>query len=239
MRKILLIILLTIAFNYSEAQIRGPKISFSEMEFDFGDVPQGPGVEHNFVVTNTGDALLDIQRVKASCGCTVAKLEKDKLEPNESTNIKVSFSTYGRTGMNEKYVYVNSNDPENEQVRLKFTANVVKDDKPIDGPSIALDRKIINLGNILEGNKYDLAVKISNKGTKPLVINKIKSSCGCTTTKLSKESLTPGEEVELKIELDTEGRIGKMTRTISVLSDDPVQPEQIITIVCDVKERKS
>jgi hypothetical protein len=41
-----------------------------ETSFDFGRIPQGKPVTHNFVITNTGKDPLVIENVQASCGCT-------------------------------------------------------------------------------------------------------------------------------------------------------------------------
>ena len=41
----------------------GPKIVFSETEYDFGHVMEGENIKHTFKVYNQGDRLLQIKRV--------------------------------------------------------------------------------------------------------------------------------------------------------------------------------
>jgi hypothetical protein len=61
--------------------------------FDFGKIPQGKPVTHQFVVSNHGKTALKIENVQASCGCTTPEWEKDKvLSPGESTQIKVGYN---------------------------------------------------------------------------------------------------------------------------------------------------
>lgn len=107
------------------AQLIGPKLSVQQSEYDFGEVKQGELVEHEYIVSNTGDDLLVINDVRASCGCTAAKPEKDSLNPGESTKIKVQFNTTGREGLQQKSVYLSTNDREKSEFRLKFTATVI------------------------------------------------------------------------------------------------------------------
>jgi hypothetical protein len=103
---------LLLLFSVATAQIVGPKISYQESNYDFGDVSEGDIVVHDFEIYNTGGDVLKINHVRASCGCTAVKPEKDVLEPGEATTIKVSFNTARRKGKQRKHVYVLSNDPE-------------------------------------------------------------------------------------------------------------------------------
>ena len=76
-------------------------------------------------------------------------------------------------------------------------------------------------------------------GNKPLNIKEVKSSCGCTAAVLSSKSLKPGQEGKLNIKFDTKDRSGKVTRTVTVFSDDPEQPRQIITLYVAINKRES
>lgn len=124
-KKISLLIFLFASLSYS--QVVGPKIVVNPNEYDFGTVTSGEKVKSDFLVTNTGDDLLKIIDVKASCGCTAALPEKTELEPGESTKIKVEFNSRGRSGHQVKYITVKSNDEENPQIRLKFYGDVVRE----------------------------------------------------------------------------------------------------------------
>ena len=101
--------------SISFAQIIGPKISVQPMKYDFGNIVQGEKVSHIFTITNTGGSELDIMNIRTSCGCTAAKPGKNKLAPNESTDLKVEFNSTYKSGKQVKYVDIVSNDPENSQ----------------------------------------------------------------------------------------------------------------------------
>jgi hypothetical protein len=233
---------LLILFSITYSQIVGPKISYQESNYDFGTVNEGEVVEHNFEIYNTGGDVLRINHVRASCGCTAVKPEKDDLEPGEGTTIKVSFNTARRKGNQRKHVYVLSNDPLNPEVRLSFTANIIKGaggEKTAAKPVLKFDKYQHNFGRVTEGEVAEWNVGFRNLGNKPLNIKEVKSSCGCAAAVVSSKSLKPGEEGKLNIKFDTKDRSGKVTRTVTVFSDDPEQPRQIITLYVAINKRKT
>lgn len=107
------------------ASFKAPKIVFREDVHDFGIVPQGPQLQYNFKFTNKGDAVLKIERIQTSCGCTGASVgEKTEFKKNESGEIQVTFNTQGREGKQEKTLIVYSNDPENGEKVLKVICEI-------------------------------------------------------------------------------------------------------------------
>lgn len=119
--------MLFIVFTNSKltASLRAPKIVFKEDVHDFGNVPRGPELQYNFKFTNKGNAVLKIERVQTSCGCTGANVgDKTEYKKNESGEIKVTFNTQGRSGHQEKIISVFSNDPEYPQKDLKVVCDV-------------------------------------------------------------------------------------------------------------------
>jgi len=226
-------------------QATGPQIACPENMFSFGDIEEGEVVSHEFKIFNSGDEDLVINKVRASCGCTAAAPEKDVLKSGESTIIKVTFNSARRSGRQKKYVYVFSNDKVNPQYRLSFTANIIDDNANQVSSNnnasarLVVDQRKHDFGNVAEGKKVDLHVKLKNSGSKPLNIEKVKSSCGCTATILSKNELNPGESANLKIELDTSGRKGRLSRTVTIHSNDPIEPQQVITLLVNIENGKT
>jgi len=77
-----------------------------------------------FPFRNDGKSDLLIRGTRASCGCTVAELEKQVYEPGESGTITVTFDPLNRTGFQHKYVEVITNDPVRPATRIGFEAEV-------------------------------------------------------------------------------------------------------------------
>lgn len=226
-----------ISFSICIAQIIGPKASFKTLEFDFGNIEQGKVVDYNFIVTNTGGDLLKILNVRATCGCTAAKPEKSDLMPGESTQIFVSFNSTGRLGAQIKYVYVTTNDTSNREIRLKISGNVLAAGTPVDSeklPKISFRESQHDFGIVKEGSVVSYTFKFANKGKSFLKIKDIKTSCGCTAALISSKEIAPGNEGTLKVDLDTKNRQGRMSRTITVVSNDPEEPNKVLTIYAEV-----
>lgn len=224
--------------SFACAQVVGPKASSQQMEFDFGSVEQGQIATHNFILVNNGGAILKINDVHASCGCTAAKPDKIELAPGESTNIKVEFNSTGRTGKQEKYIFVKTNDPDNPELKFTFTGKVIEPQvTKTDSikPQLYFFETMHDFGTVNEGLIVDYTFKFKNNGKGVLEVNNVSTSCGCTIASISSKKIDPGKEGTLRVELDTKNREGKMNRNITIQSNDPSEPNKLLIIVADIK----
>jgi len=240
MKKLILFLILSTAIL--PAQTKAPRIFAKETNFDFGTVVEGQTVTHNYEIQNTGDANLVITDVQATCGCTAAAPEKKNLAPGEKTTIKVEFNSENRLGPQEKFVYISSNDPINPQYKLSFICVVVDKksaEKNNKTPKLKISLLKHNFGNVEEGKIVTATINFKNVGTGQLTITDVKSSCGCTAALLSNKVLEPNQSGSIRIELDTSNREGKMTRTVTLYSNDPAAPNQSITLFVNILKRKS
>jgi len=103
-----------------------PKIEFNSKVFEFGEITEGQKVDYVFKIMNKGKKDLLIRSAKASCGCTAASPGSNLIKPGESTDLKVSFDSTGKVGMQNKTVTVISNDPNQSTVTLQVTGTVKK-----------------------------------------------------------------------------------------------------------------
>jgi hypothetical protein len=107
-----------------QQKANAPKASFDAIEYQFGTTVEGNEVNHGYVITNIGKSTLYIRKLKQSCGCTVATPEKNELEPGDSTVIRATFRTYGKTGKQLRTIDVITNDPTQAKITLKITGMV-------------------------------------------------------------------------------------------------------------------
>jgi hypothetical protein len=96
MRSIYIFILLCFlgVSGYSQKLIKRPieALGVKETSFDFGKIPQGRPVTHNFEVVNKSTEPLVIDNVEASCGCTTPEWSEAPIAPGASSLIKVGFN---------------------------------------------------------------------------------------------------------------------------------------------------
>ncbi|MGB8169904.1 MAG: DUF1573 domain-containing protein, partial [Chthoniobacteraceae bacterium] len=71
-----------------------------------------------------------------------------------------------------------------------------------------------------EDNEVIAKFAFKNTGAKPVEITRVASSCGCTTTRLEKRKIGPGESGAIEAKFTFGGRRGEQHKTISVSTDD-------------------
>ncbi len=94
-----------------------------------------------------------------------------------------------------------------------------------EGPEkLKWDKITINLGEI-EKNKAQAAEFIfKNTGDEPILITNVRASCGCTTSKYTKEPIKPGRKGEIVVTYNAK-KIGPFHKTVRVSIqgiDEPV-----------------
>jgi len=71
-----------------------------------------------FKYENKGDKPITIKNVRSSCGCTVASLKKNDVAPGEKGEITATYSVGGHTGLQQKSVAVETDDPKEPSLNL-------------------------------------------------------------------------------------------------------------------------
>jgi hypothetical protein len=91
---------------------------FDELSKDFGSVPRGPMLRHQFRVVNKTKQPVNISGVGVSCGCVTASALKTYLNPGEETVIDAQMDTTRFTGAKTVTIFVRFDRPNYEEVRL-------------------------------------------------------------------------------------------------------------------------
>lgn len=103
-----------------------PVMEIEQPKADLGVVIEGEKVKHVFKFKNTGKSDLIINKVTASCGCTVPKWDKEPIAPGGEGEIEVIFNSSGRSGLQRKTISVNANTQPNLH-KLEFFADIVNE----------------------------------------------------------------------------------------------------------------
>jgi len=83
-------------------------VSPTVMDLGIIDASNPRSFEYN--VTNLGYRELGLS-VAASCGCSVPSIEPALLAPGQGGKVKVTFDPLGKSGMQEKSIWVSYDDP--------------------------------------------------------------------------------------------------------------------------------
>lgn len=118
--------------GFANAQQRGANISFEKEVHDFGKIKEDDGkVEYKFMFTNTGDAPLIINNVKASCGCTSPTWTEKPIMPGQKGFVSAVFDPRNRPGNFNKSVFVETNTTKGRDI-LRITGEVQAREKTVE-----------------------------------------------------------------------------------------------------------
>ena len=123
--KLLLVPLLLIwALNaWAQDGDNSPRVLIEAPVFEAGKVARGDEIKHTFVVKNQGSAVLKIEEVSPSCGCTVADFDEE-IAPGGQGFIHTVVRTSGFKGPISKRVTVFTNDMKNPRLSLTLKADI-------------------------------------------------------------------------------------------------------------------
>jgi hypothetical protein len=96
---------------------------FDSLSKDFGSVPRGPLLTHDFRVKNNTKNTVTISSLRVSCGCVTAVARGNTLKPGESTTVHATMDTTRFIGPKSVTVFVQFSEPQFDEVRLTVQAN--------------------------------------------------------------------------------------------------------------------
>lgn len=95
--------------------------------------------------------------------------------------------------------------------------------------TISFDKTTWEYGNIKQGSDGHRVFTVKNTGNKPLILSKVKASCGCTVPSWSKEPIAPGKTAEIKVGYNT-AKAGSFRKMVTVFSNDPKHSRSVLYI---------
>jgi hypothetical protein len=102
-------------------------------------------------------------------------------------------------------------------------------------PKITFQDDKHDFGKVPQGPQLQFNFKFTNSGAETLVIDHVQTSCGCTgATTGEKKEYSKNENGELTVTFNTQGREGHQEKVITVFSNDPEEPQKMLTITCDI-----
>src|SRR5438093_1179400 len=100
-------------------------------------------------------------------------------------------------------------------------------------PRISLDRTEHDFGVVRQRMFLPAKFTVTNTGSAPLHAQ-AKGDCGCTTAKISSETIAPGASATIDAVFETGHLLGRQTKHLRVTSDDPQAPEVVIPLRLDI-----
>ena len=106
-------------------------------------------------------------------------------------------------------------------ITLSLTAQKSKSMAMVDNSNAGIfefDSETVDYGTINQNAKGDRTFSFKNTGNSPIIISKVKASCGCTVPTKPNQPIMPGESGKIGVKYDTK-RIGAFSKTITITSN--------------------
>jgi len=102
-------------------------------------------------------------------------------------------------------------------------------------PRIVCNQPVYHFGTVQGHDSVEHTFRLRNDGDSVLIIERVRTGCGCTTTRLAQRKIQPGKEVELTTRLSLKGRTGQQHKSIYVHSNDPKSPRYRLELAGEVR----
>lgn len=94
------------------------------------------------------------------------------------------------------------------------------------GKEIFFEEEFHNYGEIAENSNGSYSFIFKNVSDEPIIINRVRSSCGCTIPEWPREPIEPGEGDEILVRYNTE-LVGPFQKSIYVYSSAENSPVKL------------
>lgn len=151
-----------------------PRISFSETQYDFGQIMWRNPAQTIFRVRNTGNQPLEIKAVEPDCGCTLVSWDQTSIAPGAEGKIIAKYDAE-LLGHFYKGIAVYTNIGENPYY-LNLVGHVVMpsegkaDNFPVHLGDKWLSTENVEFDDVRRGDRPERTVEVFNAGKKPMTL---------------------------------------------------------------------
>lgn len=194
---------------------------------DFGIARETQTVSRTFLLRNTGDAPVTIERVHHTCGCTTSAATRPSVPPGESEPLTVTFDLKGRRGVQRRAVYVFWNSPDGLPLQLMLTGKVVAD--------IEIEPAGAFFVTVPPQGTLERRVRIHDPaGSRPFHIAGVTCADSRFTTRI--ETGVEGRDYRLVVASAGPREAGEIKATVSVTTDHPEHPVLDVPVYLRVQD---
>ena len=105
--------------------------------------------------------------------------------------------------------------------------------------TMSFDKMSHDFGKVLADTDNKTIFRVTNTGKKPLVIEKVSASCGCTTPSKPDKPIPPGKSDEIVVVFHPkETQLGQQNKTVTVIANTDPKME-VLSISAMVEKKKN
>jgi len=217
MRHVSILLFLLLLLSVGGSVYAAPAVVFENIKHDFGEITQGDKLTYTFRFQNAGDQVLEIGRVRSSCGCTAALLSTRRLSPGTLGELAVTFDSHGFRGRVQKVVTFDTNDPKHPSVSVVLQG-VVK-------AELYITPQRINWGRVKAGTPLRMVIDVVNESDQTISLSPPVVTVSDLSAQLSSMTLDAGEKVSLEVTANFPHGKKRLAGYVILHSDFPAVPE--------------
>lgn len=210
-------------------------IRWLSTEYDFGSFKEAEGKKTGAVrFINTGTEPTAINRVKSTCGCTVASYSGGEIAPGDTATVSFTYNPAGRPGRFLKHLKVyTGTDNRLTSITLKGTVigapQTLAREYPVESGALRLSTDTLRMGHITKGASRNEFIHGYNQSADTLLLSWSDVPRGISLG-VSSRNVAPGDIFTLSVYLNTAdiGEPGKQTMRFNVINATPGEGERKI-----------
>lgn len=195
------------------------KTLFTENQHDFGPVPRGAKVKHDFMMVNRLAEPITILSLRPSCGCTSGRANASVVGAGQSTIIEAHMDTRNFVGPKSTVLYVGlmTAGGQEAEVGLGVSAQILSD--------IVLNPGSIDFGTVMRGQSPTQVLTIDRINGEGWRFNRMVSGSRALAAKLVETARDAGSvSYSLSVSLKPDAPGGLIRDEIRMMSNDPETP---------------
>jgi hypothetical protein len=203
---------------------------FSEKGHDFGPVPRGAKVRHNFVLTNRLAEAITIVDVRASCGCTSGKSNTSIVAPGHAAIIEAEMDTRNFVGPKSTVLYVSvvTAGGQEGEVQLGVKSNILSD--------IVLNPGTIDFGAVARGQTPSQVLTIDRISSPEWRVERMISACRVINAQLVETTRNDATvSYTLTVSLKADAPAGTIRDEIRLITNDPETPSFPVLVTAQIR----
>ena len=209
---------------------------------NFGVIRTTEGKEISFFVQNIGKQTINFTDQLEKKDYINFRISAKTLKAGEKATItieligqKINKTATAIRDLVAYYTTEKTNPKKTFLIEASYQRTFTEAEKEI-APAIQFVKKDFDGGDVIQGELLNYTYTFTNTGKSELVIESAKPSCGCTATAPEDKVIKPGQSSSIKASFNSAGRVGPQMKTITVLSNDPVNPAVTLILKCNVIE---
>lgn len=213
-----------------------------ESHVSFGQMHHKENRLRTFHIVNDGKQAYEFTKLLVKPDFLEYSIDKKVIKPGDTAEVRMVLM--GRKvpdlGYFGESFQFETNDAFYQTKNLGISVEMIQDFSDLTkkelrkSPSISFDNTTVNLGEMREGSKKAATFTVYNKGKSPLKIVKIKTHCSCTVIGDYDKEIPKKGSTTITVTFDSVYKNGSQTKTFTVYSNDPDNPQSELTIQANV-----